>query len=436
MKVLKFTLTQHTPLIHFQKDEPGATLRASEVKPKLDKFIIERIGKGAYDTVKSTVKTNHKDWFIDKNDVYALNYKMSITGSNIRIPEIDGYFGYSNKGKPLPAPMFFGNMENKENAGNRINKKCFSKGDKFNLTIICCDSLGDIINNYIHEFFLCHNFGTRQSKGYGSFTVDGKNISLPFPSFTLDSDEKTLFQDLELFYKAIRSGINYKHQNFYMKSFIFAFAKYKNTQWEKKTIKSELYQEISNTRNFADRINEIESDIHPNNESISHNTNNQRGYLFKDCLGLSKTETWNKPYIKDNDIYYVLHGMTLKKRSETEGQNVERVQRMKSPITFKPIKTGNGYKVYMIYHEIPEEFLNTPFYVSFSYKERNGILTTNEIMLTPYPDFSVTEFIDFVFRKMDISTLIDNNNAKNITGKKIIRIFNKLKQEYNNIHKK
>lgn len=37
-----YTLEQQTPLIHFQYDQPGATLRATEVKPKLDKFIIKK----------------------------------------------------------------------------------------------------------------------------------------------------------------------------------------------------------------------------------------------------------------------------------------------------------------------------------------------------------------------------------------------------------
>lgn len=38
---LEFTLKQHTPIIHFQHDQYGATLRASEVKPKLDIGLIE-----------------------------------------------------------------------------------------------------------------------------------------------------------------------------------------------------------------------------------------------------------------------------------------------------------------------------------------------------------------------------------------------------------
>ena len=42
MNKLVVKLKQHTPLIHFQHSQEGATLRASEVKPKLDKYIIKK----------------------------------------------------------------------------------------------------------------------------------------------------------------------------------------------------------------------------------------------------------------------------------------------------------------------------------------------------------------------------------------------------------
>ena len=52
MKTLKVTLKQHTPLIHFQHDQYGATLRASEVKPKLDRFIIAHAFNNEYERCK------------------------------------------------------------------------------------------------------------------------------------------------------------------------------------------------------------------------------------------------------------------------------------------------------------------------------------------------------------------------------------------------
>ena len=64
---LTYRLVQQTPLIHFQHSEKGATLRATEVKPKLDRFIAEKLGG------KNNVSSK---WFIDDTD--ALNYKMRI----------------------------------------------------------------------------------------------------------------------------------------------------------------------------------------------------------------------------------------------------------------------------------------------------------------------------------------------------------------------
>ena len=37
----EYHLKAHSPLIHFQYDSNGATLRATEVKPKLDRYILK-----------------------------------------------------------------------------------------------------------------------------------------------------------------------------------------------------------------------------------------------------------------------------------------------------------------------------------------------------------------------------------------------------------
>lgn len=51
-----FNLEQITPMWHFQGDDPNCCLRATEVKPKLDKFIIKSLGE---DNIPA-------DWWIDK----------------------------------------------------------------------------------------------------------------------------------------------------------------------------------------------------------------------------------------------------------------------------------------------------------------------------------------------------------------------------------
>ena len=69
MYKLEFELEQHTPIIHFQARDAGATLRASEVKPKLDKFILTQIGKRF---VKKTASTTEKN-FIERGIEYFQN---------------------------------------------------------------------------------------------------------------------------------------------------------------------------------------------------------------------------------------------------------------------------------------------------------------------------------------------------------------------------
>lgn len=40
---LELDLKCHAPIIHFQPEEEGATLRASEVKPKFDRYLLKKV---------------------------------------------------------------------------------------------------------------------------------------------------------------------------------------------------------------------------------------------------------------------------------------------------------------------------------------------------------------------------------------------------------
>ena len=69
--VIHKRLKQVTPYLHFQHDvtiNPGAVLRATEVKPKLDRFILRKIGG------KEFIPSN---WFLPKgSETGALDYKL------------------------------------------------------------------------------------------------------------------------------------------------------------------------------------------------------------------------------------------------------------------------------------------------------------------------------------------------------------------------
>lgn len=182
---LTISLKQHTPLIHFQHDQDGASLRASEVKPKLDRFLLLNLGEEKYNSLPDdeynkvasiyekrgeNAKWEQLDyyqqcyevgkyvakksgWFVGKGDYPALKYKMFI----------------HPKGRHYYHKLSLINAE-----------KWLIYNEEIVLTLICPDILLDNIKKGISDFFIVNNMGYRQSKGYGSYLVtkieeDGKN---------------------------------------------------------------------------------------------------------------------------------------------------------------------------------------------------------------------------------------------------------------------
>ena len=217
MKTLKVTLKQHTPLIHFQHDQYGATLRASEVKPKLDRFILTKLGGGDYK--KGCEKAKKEGWLVGKGEHPALNYKMKIVCSKNRdeflaasymSPKKMPYLNSQGINVLSPTPYFAQEKENGEIANQKRrwnNIKCKAiKHEKVEIEIFSLvDSLIDEIGNFIQSFFVIENFGTRQSKGFGCFTVieiksvkDNQECKL-----TLQNNEKLLKDNYAVCYKKV-----------------------------------------------------------------------------------------------------------------------------------------------------------------------------------------------------------------------------------------
>lgn len=412
MKTLTVTLKQHTPLIHFQHDQYGATLRASEVKPKLDRFLLRILGgdKGYEEGFKIA---KEKGWLVEKKGKHphpALDYKMRIEAINLNKGRMEGYLGYNQdrygNNRPIPVPMFFGNMK-KQDQKTPFIEKGFSLCDQLELSFsyIKEDLRNHILMN-LSSFLMQTNFGTRQSKGFGSFSWDEENKKdvlkefkiktengiVSYPYFTSSGDEYTLFQEMDWFYKAIRSGINdcFGQNRLYMKSLMFAYAKKKGEQWEKKTIKSVFYDIILEDDLDAESVNEYEKYRHPkNNDILTYTSKNEGEFIFKDCLGLSTTETWKKPTFQDHKLAY--NGTFVLNKSTKKNAKKSSIQRMKSPILLKPIKGKDGkYKIYIMYSPIPEGFLGEKMYIG---------VEGNWLPLTIYPNFSIKDYFDFLFKK-------------------------------------
>lgn len=202
--ICTYYLIQQTPMIHFQSRELGACLRASEVKPKLDKFICQN------------VPNIPKSWYIDQEQSSALNYKLKIfTEEKAKIDEPDRniYFGNTGQGPKKETVMYKKSIE--------IKIVCFN------------DSLMEIIKEHLEAFFLLHNFGTRQNKGFGSFvlkaTVNRRDTDKFLSNYINSSCNiykisynngityKDIFADIGLFSAILKSGYN---QRGYIKSYL------------------------------------------------------------------------------------------------------------------------------------------------------------------------------------------------------------------------
>lgn len=377
MKTLKVTLKQHTPLIHFQHYEKGATLRASEVKPKLDRFIIEKLGGGNYENVKKQVKNTYPKLFIPKEGVFALNYKLKIKEFGEKVEYLISSYLKKDEKEILDnknilyisnSPYFAQESENKAIIRNQYKWSDIPrKGilyDGAELIFLAKDEVADssgeniidIINKYIQSFFVITNFGTRQDKGFGSFTVSNNgeseidNILKKEFSFCYKSkknydryDEESkpdfnlLFNKISAVYRKIRSGSSFQK---YEKSSLMEYYDEKEIRWEKKYFKQQIIGKFKNNRGEIYRLKDFHRKVKYNNQGTPR--------FVRAVLGLPGQYEFilENPPLNDskNKLIVTVDGG-------------EEVKRYKSPITFKVI---NGY-IYIIGDSVNPEILNKKF---------------------------------------------------------------------------
>ena len=293
MAKLRIKLKQHTPIIQFQGEQDGAVLRATEFKPKLDKFIKKYAFNDEFD--------NYKEYLIGYKygkDKEAFNYKVRF------FVEEENYKKYS---VPKNFPFYFNNIGSA--AENDTNKFIFVNSidvEFFSLN----SKLIKEIEIWINKFLAVHNFGFRQNKGFGSFTSAEDNfdyLSLikglepKSPLFYIKYDKrdayKEMMEDAAIIYQLMKSGINYPREpKSYHKSYLFNYMKNRNIGNEKRFIKEEFF---------------------------SINKDGMQKKYVRALLGLAEGVTFNSPAPKDKGR------INIKYKSE--------IERFKSPILFKII---------------------------------------------------------------------------------------------------
>jgi|GEM_PF-473409 len=356
MYKLEFTLKQHTPLIHFQHDQDGATLRATEVKPKLDRFIIERMGDGDYEAGRSIAK--QKKWLIN-DQKGALDYKMRMTDShdedeNERLefigyndPQEGNIEKFKVKGRS-PYPMILANMAGQK-AKEDLKDLRFYKSIQGAILGLKRDLVKEIESS-IKLFFARNNFGNRSNKGYGGFSVIKINDKeqrweeglLP-PQTTFlkiaSSDIKNVFGVIDYFFKWLKSGINYSfdfrerrcHIDRYKKSVLFEYLESRyssspeiNSNWEKRWIKENYLSLLPLT------------------------PSPYKAEYYRALLGLSDKYTFTQAKCNNDPLMVSNFQNNLRGKVELENFNKD-IERIKSPITFKVININNSLtKVYIL----------------------------------------------------------------------------------------
>ena len=468
MHKIEVTLKQHTPLIHFQHDQEGATLRATEVKPKLDRFILTKLGEDtAYQSKRDEIakgmeekfnklnsyekgKLIAKDlgWLIGKGEQPALDYKMKITSDNKKINccEPDG----------LKLPMYFGNMgkENRDHPKYPVMcKECQMQLLSYNNELI--KYVKDNAS-LLAEFFERTNFGTRQSKGYGSFYIDEKDKNYYFePKTNLYFDLKAstynkLFKDINLFYNSLRAGLNIKSSNqrdkFYFKSLLFKYMKNKDIQWEKKTIKEEFFlNSYDGVKGLREQQNERKkgfSDKEKQDLPLFYSS--EKKYIVKDLFGLSATESWksyrttikkNQPKINSNGSF--AYDVDNPKIYMVADEKEATFTRIKSPLFFKIIHLdGNNYRVYISIDKEIAELIKKNILGKWMIIDNGEMGQYHSNFPLQFPDsFDYEDFFKYIFSgdNFDIEKHVEEKFKKEDEFFILKNIYSQLKDNYNKI---
>ena len=240
-------LEAQSPLIHFQAREPGATLRPSEVKPKLDRFLLAKLEKKLGKTKEMLFRDkDYMDFFLPAPDgrvVCSLAYRMritcrqpptlvvlnndrSLTKDNPAYRELPNYsIYYANSGVKEPEVQRLGVLSQPT-----VEIRCF------------VPALRALLREYLEEFFLVTNFGTMQSKGFGSFApkgfqLDEEQISryltertgtdicllMPIRPSRDPNDFSEHFKWIERFCRLMKSGYNMSSRGECEPSFLFDY---------------------------------------------------------------------------------------------------------------------------------------------------------------------------------------------------------------------
>ncbi len=330
----EFHLKQHSHLLHFQYQQAGACLRATELKPKLDRFLIEHHfenDKSRYEKLLiGYIESKKKEDEEDDNQKKALNYKVSIQSSN----SLNSY-------------------EYKGMGGNSARTGILYQKTKISVFSYEKELLV-AIEEWMEPFLALHNFGFRQSKGFGCFTLEKttkqksfeKFLHIRFPYFWryqlrpgLGKKDAYLFIQEE-YIKLKR--MNERHQRKKPKIFEYMKGQKPPITWEKARIKDALQKD--HPKIFEHLLRENRPD---NNLERSEPAKEEAKFQYiRALLGLA-----------EHNEYRMDGSGGLKKIQIKIDDKAGNIKRFQSPLQFKIFQNF----VYILPHPIPSEMFDRKF---------------------------------------------------------------------------
>lgn len=343
----EYLLVQQTPLLHFQYTQPGVALRASEVKPMLDRFMLNFIKEHNLDVPDS--------WYakVPKGTMAKpFNYKMSIKtdAEPETVKSNNLYFGNMGHDVPPAKALFFKckNSEGKIVNGVKLELVCFCEAKaKLNAALSACGlpdefSLNELIGFVLPAFFALTCFGTRSTKGFGSFNVSGHRLTddyihLFVPVFykvsygTAKPNYSDIMDDIWVISGLMKSGFNFGENSYYKgRALLYLREKTdRNIGADKAFIKQRVLTNRHDTRKSSE-------------EYVKYN----EFRFVRAMLGLPQSYT-----------YRASSSTTRKDNVNISPAEENKVKRFASPVRFVP----NGFDTYIVPVDIPREMFNAEF---------------------------------------------------------------------------
>lgn len=398
------TLAQNTPIIHFQHDHAGATLRATEVKSKLDKFIIKDLARVCPDIFLEYRNLINKYNF-PLEDVVAAPYKISIKGQG-------------NPDKYIIKPTFGNNDDTP--FSQRLEASFFGDSVVFQGVFFpqgvsvevfsFVPRMAEFIEKVLPYLFAVNNFGCRQSKGFGCYSAIGEEYDFNWVRgvweryspikgvYGLQNTPNGFQEQLKRIledYQILKSGRNHGG---YLRSKLFEYAL--PMRWEKRKIKQFLY---ANQAHFGKQLysrrhsGSTPEDLHSFHMADPPEANYDYRFI-RAMLGLAEQHEYlverkffnqklNKEEVKpDNRSKYVV---SFEHQPST--RDLAKIERFQSPLIYKIYRN----QLFILVHEIPQRMFNQPFRVKVALKGGSKpSRALNPDIFTP-SNFNILEFLDF-----------------------------------------